>query len=306
MPSKHLSNRYKPSVHSSSVPETTPRTPLSVSLHLVGLAILSNAFRLLWTPSPVKEYMDGQFGGQWNFLTVLSLAVSWLTFAVAVLKDVLPSVRLFDRLKTTLMIVAVPVEGLVSLLYWGMQVGCPPNSFLLRAQVPTLTLIRTYKQFYDPSLLTPKGAIFKIPLFLDISIHAFPALLLWIDFLVFSPPMSKKANPLLISTVATMGYTTWMEYTNYHNQWFPYPFLSESSEENAVAGKDQLMKSFLRGNFTGELTRFHRASFYIAMIPVLLGLFYLANGIHRSVRGRPAGVESKTAKRLDRKVQKAL
>ncbi|SCZ99563.1 BZ3500_MvSof-1268-A1-R1_Chr3-1g06102 [Microbotryum saponariae] len=256
MPSKHLSNRYKPSVHSSSVPETTPRTPLSVGLHLVGLAILSNAFRLLWTPSPVKEYMDGQFGGQWNFLTVLSLAVSWLTFAVAVLKDALPSVRLFDRLKTTLMIVAVPVEGLVSLLYWGMQ-------------------------FYDPSLLTPQGTIFKIPLFLDISIHAFPALLLWTDFLVFSPPMSKKANPLLISTVATMGYTTWMEYTSHHNQWFPYPFLS-------------------------ELTRIQRASFYIAMIPVLLGLFYLANGIHRSVRGRPAGVESKTAKRLDRKVQKAL
>ncbi|SDA03965.1 BZ3501_MvSof-1269-A2-R1_Chr3-2g05787 [Microbotryum saponariae] len=282
MPSKHLSNRYKPSVHSSSVPETTPRTPLSVGLHLVGLAILSNAFRLLWTPSPVKEYMDGQFGGQWNFLTVLSLAVSWLTFAVAVLKDALPSVRLFDRLKTTLMIVAVPVEGLVSLLYWGMQVGCPPpTSILPRARVLTLTLIRANKQFYDPSLLTPQGTIFKIPLFLDISIHAFPALLLWTDFLVFSPPMSKKANPLLISTVATMGYTTWMEYTSHHNQWFPYPFLS-------------------------ELTRIQRASFYIAMIPVLLGLFYLANGIHRSVRGRPAGVESKTAKRLDRKVQKAL
>lgn len=46
------------------------------------------------------------------------------------------------------------MEGLVSILYWTMQA-------------------------IDPSLLTPENAIFKIPLFLDLSIHAFPAIFLW-------------------------------------------------------------------------------------------------------------------------------
>jgi hypothetical protein len=59
-----------------------------------------------------------------------------------------------DRLKTSLSVVSVPVEGLVSVLYWTMQA-------------------------IDPSLLTPENAIFKIPLFLDLSIHAFPAIFLW-------------------------------------------------------------------------------------------------------------------------------
>jgi hypothetical protein len=59
-----------------------------------------------------------------------------------------------DRLKTSLSIIAVPVEGLVSVLYWSMQ-------------------------FINPALLTPPDAMFKIPLDLDISIHALPALFLW-------------------------------------------------------------------------------------------------------------------------------
>lgn len=53
------------------------------------------------------------------------------------------------------------------------------------------------------------------------------------DFLVFSPRMSKNANPLLISTVATIAYTVWMEYTASHNDRFPYPFLGERPSTTA-------------------------------------------------------------------------
>jgi hypothetical protein len=98
--------------------------------------------------------MNKQYGRQWSFLTVLALAVSTLTFATALAKDLFPSYRILDRIKTSLSIVIVPVEGLVSVLYWTMQ-------------------------FIDPSLLTPPGQIFVIPLFLDLSIHAAPALFLW-------------------------------------------------------------------------------------------------------------------------------
>lgn len=56
------------------------------------------------------------------------------------------------------------------------------------------------------------------------------------DFLVFSPRMSKKANPLLISTLATLAYTSWMEYTSHHNKRFPYPFLSELKQPSRELG----------------------------------------------------------------------
>lgn len=59
-----------------------------------------------------------------------------------------------DSIKTVLSIVAVPIEGLVSVLYWGMKL-------------------------VDPSLLVPPDSRFIISTALDISIHALPALFLW-------------------------------------------------------------------------------------------------------------------------------
>ncbi|KAK4053440.1 hypothetical protein OIV83_001606 [Microbotryomycetes sp. JL201] len=236
------------------VPSSSPATVPAFLLHVVALGFHVNAFRLLWQPTEVKAYMDSQFGGQWSFLTVLSLAISTMTFASAIFKDMMPSVKLFDTIKTSLSVLAVPVEGLVSVLYWGMQ-------------------------FYDPKLLTPPGTMFKIPLFLDISIHALPALFLWIDFLVFSPRMSKSVNPLLISALGTLAYTTWMEYAAAQNKHFPYPFLD-------------------------HMPPVARSLFYLCMIPVLLGLFKCANGIHDVVRGSGTHqTQAEAARRATDKIQ---
>ncbi|KAK4058474.1 hypothetical protein OIO90_000635 [Microbotryomycetes sp. JL221] len=249
-----LPSRYTEHLKHSTVPESTPASWPAFLLHVIALGSHVNAFRLLWQPTQIKEYMDSQYGGQWAFLTVLSLALSTATFASAVLKDLLPSFRLFDTLKTSLSVLTVPVEGLVSVLYWSMQ-------------------------FYDPKLLTPPGTMFRIPLGLDLSIHALPALFLWIDFLVFSPRMSKSVNPLLISSLGALAYTSWMEFAASKNKHFPYPFLDHMSQ---VA----------------------RSVFYLCMIPVLLALFYAANGIHDLVRGTGSSqTQAEGARRATKKIE---
>lgn len=82
-----------------------------------------------------------------------SLAVTWLTFAFSLAYDLVP-IAPFARIKTSLAVLAVPVEGLVGLLYWSLTV-------------------------LDPSLLNPATEPgkepFRIPLALDVSLHGLPA-----------------------------------------------------------------------------------------------------------------------------------
>lgn len=82
-----------------------------------------------------------------------SLAASWLTFAFALAYDLVPFAP-FAKIKTAIAVLAVPVEGLVGLLYW------------------SLTII-------NPALLNPATEPgkepFRIPLALDVSLHGLPA-----------------------------------------------------------------------------------------------------------------------------------
>ncbi|CEQ42988.1 SPOSA6832_04861 [Sporobolomyces salmonicolor] len=237
-------------------PETVPRSPAAVALHVVSFLSLTWSFRQLFKPSPMHDFMASQYGGHWQFLTILSLAAAWLTFAFALLKDAFPSVTLFARLKTTLAIVAVPVEGFVGVLYWSMQL-------------------------YDPSLLTPPNPLFVLPFHLDISIHGLPAVLLWADFLAFSPPFPKEANPASIAVTATMSYVAWMEFVASRNGTFPYPFLN-------------------------ELTKAQRSIFYLFQIPVVIVLYRGANGLHHLVRGYDKGKEAKTVREAERKAAEKI
>lgn len=82
-----------------------------------------------------------------------SLAASWLTLAFSLAYDLVP-LAFFSRIKTSLAVLAVPIEGLVGLLYW------------------SLTLL-------NPALLNPPTEPgkepFRIPFALDVSLHGLPA-----------------------------------------------------------------------------------------------------------------------------------
>lgn len=94
--------------------------------------------------------------------------------------------------------------------------------------------------------------------------------------------MSKKANPLLISTVATIAYTLWMEHTASHNQRFPYPFLGE--RRSTPAELSQRTAELTAISSADTMKPLARVIFYTCMVPVLLGLFYLSNAVHDGIR----------------------
>ncbi|GAA5838417.1 hypothetical protein JCM11251_004930 [Rhodosporidiobolus azoricus] len=250
---------------SRSFPPTQPRSPLSIALHLFAFTSLCWSFKWLYQPGPMTEFMDKSYGGRWQFLTILSasidlssslpvnlipsLAVSLLVFLFSLLYDLVP-LPLFAQCKTSLAVLAVPVEGLVGLLYWG------------------LTL-------YDPTLLNPNGAEFQLPFWVDVSIHGLPAVYLWLDFLLFSPPFPKRIRPNLLATTATAAYCVWMEVCAKRNGWYPYPMLNTMSP-------------------------LPRLLFYLCQIPLLISLYKLANGVHRLVRGEThEAVQAKGVRKVE-------
>ncbi|GAA5828793.1 hypothetical protein JCM3766R1_003822 [Sporobolomyces carnicolor] len=235
-------------------PETVPRSWPAIALHLLSFASLSWSFGELFKPSPIHDFMVSQYGGHWQYLTILSLGVSWLVFLFALLKDTFPSVNLFARLKTMTSLIATPIEGFVALAYWGLML-------------------------LDPSLLVPPDPEFYLPFKLDISIHGLPAIMLWVDFLCFSPPYPKSARPFALSTSAVVAYVSWMEFTASKNGRFPYPFL------------DTMPKA-------------QRSLFYLVQVPVVIGLFKATNGLHHLIRGNDAPREARHIQAAEAKASK--
>lgn len=180
-----------------------------------------------------------------------SLGVSWLVFLFALLKDTFPSVNLFARLKTMTSLIATPIEGFVALAYWGLML-------------------------LDPSLLVPPDPEFYLPFKLDISIHGLPAIMLWVDFLCFSPPYPKSARPFALSTSAVVAYVSWMEFTASKNGRFPYPFLGKANPfrvclfpwflsiaSRALTDDKRLL--------VDTMPKAQRSLFYLVQVPVVIG-----------------------------------
>jgi hypothetical protein len=87
--------------------------------------------------------------------------------------------------KNALGTLALPAEFIISLLYWGIMA-------------------------INPALMVPENSIMLLPLGLDLSIHSFPAVFLFMDFLFFSPPFSKQTNPFVLAAVAGLAYGVWL------------------------------------------------------------------------------------------------
>jgi hypothetical protein len=78
----------------------------------------------------------------------------------------------------------------------------------------------------DPHLIIPKDMP-GIPLLLDFTLHLFPAVLLWIDFLVFDVHFKRSNSHVVIIYVFALFYFVWSWYCKYVNGYWVYPFLAE-------------------------------------------------------------------------------
>ncbi|KAJ5584733.1 uncharacterized protein N7459_004533 [Penicillium hispanicum] len=175
----------------------SPSRGLSALVHLAGLASFFWSFKFMHeNPNMANE----AYGWHFQYLTVIGLTLSTLTFAVALLSDLTLSRRLF-LVKNLLSICSAPMEVLISILYWGLRV-------------------------IDERLVVPEWAV--IPLHADISFHAIPSIVMMIDLLFLSPPWTITIFPSLgLSGTIAFGYWFWVERCFQYNGWYPYPIFEQ-------------------------------------------------------------------------------
>lgn len=140
--------------------------------------------------------MSEAYGGQFQFLTIIGLAASLLTFSIGLLADLSGSSRLF-AIKNRLSVGSAPLEVLVSILYW------------------SLTAI-------DKALVVPPDM--ELPFLPDFGFHAMPAIMMTLDLLLLSPPWTIRGySAMVLSMITAFLYWGWVEYCFSKNGWYPYP-----------------------------------------------------------------------------------
>ena len=65
-------------------------------------------------------YRNESYGWHFQYLTIIGLALSTLTFVFGLLADITLSRRLF-AVKNALSVASAPIECLISILYWGLR-----------------------------------------------------------------------------------------------------------------------------------------------------------------------------------------
>ncbi|KAH7132497.1 FAR-17a/AIG1-like protein [Dendryphion nanum] len=178
----------------------SPSKGFSGAFHAVGLVSFYTCFKfLIANPNTITS----AYGWHFQYLTIIGLAISTLSFASGLLADVTSSRQLF-ALKNYLALVAAPIEILISILYWSLRT-------------------------ISPSLVVPSD-LPMLPLWNDLNFHLFPAILLSVDALLLSPPWpTSPVNPnaplitLTSSTGLAFAYWFWIEWCYSYNGFYPYP-----------------------------------------------------------------------------------
>ncbi|CRG91215.1 Presequence translocated-associated motor subunit pam17, mitochondrial [Talaromyces islandicus] len=183
----------------------SPSRSTSAAIHFLGLLSFGSSFKYL-VDNP--NFASDSYGWHFVFLTILGLSVSTLAFAVGFLADITLSRRLF-LLKNLLSVCSVPLEALISLLYWGIRA-------------------------IDPSYVLREDDI--IPFHVDLGFHLMPTLFLLFDLLYLSPPWTITAMPAIgISTCIAFCYWFWIEKCYSMNGWYPYPLMELLDTKGRIA-----------------------------------------------------------------------
>ncbi|KAH8147356.1 uncharacterized protein LAJ45_08512 [Morchella importuna] len=182
----------------------SPSRSISAFVHATGLVSFFYSFQCLkYFPGEINE----AYGWHFQFLTIIALSISTLTFIFGFLADITLNPKLF-LIKNALAVASAPLEVLISLLYWG------------------LTAI-------DRTLVMPPGM--HIDTFVDLSLHLFPAALLLIDALLLSPPWTVGVVPaLLVPGCLATFYWFWLEHCYSYNGWYPYPIMEILKTEHRI------------------------------------------------------------------------
>ncbi|KZP24768.1 hypothetical protein FIBSPDRAFT_406409 [Athelia psychrophila] len=185
----------------------------AVLLHGTAAAILGYGYNSLHG-LVMDEWIKTQKGGHFQFLTIIGIA--WATMVASLVTDIFPSFTAMRKLKRALLMTSLPLAVVISSIYWSLLLLFP-------------SLILQTNPNSEPS--SSSDALVRIPVSVDLSLHAAPGLALLADFMLFQPKFSKNearyAAPVLVTLLAS-SYGWWVEYCASINGTFPYPFLTEN------------------------------------------------------------------------------
>jgi len=216
--------------------------PAALVLHGAAAGIMSWGYTSLMQ-APGLEWVHVQKGGFFQFLTIQGIFVAWLTVISSLACDVLPSVTIFRNVKRFLLMMSLPLAIVISAIYWSLILFMPT---LMIPVAPT-----TIEPSAGPAFL------YRVPLPIDLALHAAPAVTLFLDFFFFEKRYSKKQTSFgapVVTVLFSVWYVSCSEYFAALNGSFVYPFL------NTDVGA--------------------RAAIYVGV--TLLGLvsFWILNGVH--------------------------
>ncbi|CAK7265793.1 hypothetical protein SEPCBS119000_001693 [Sporothrix epigloea] len=173
----------------------SPARTASFVLHMAGICSFLASFAYLQL---FPQLPTGSVGGDFQFLTILGLALSLVTFTFGYVADLALSRQLFET-KNFLTVCVAPLEVIISVLYWTLRT-------------------------YDRNLVYPPEMEGGLPLLPDIGFHLAPALFLTADLLLFSPPWTIRLREAsILSFCIAFSYWAWVEYCFSYNGFYPYP-----------------------------------------------------------------------------------
>ncbi|KAJ3861219.1 FAR-17a/AIG1-like protein [Lentinula novae-zelandiae] len=215
-----------------------PSRTARILLHSAAAAIMISGYHNL-TKLPINAFISTQYGGHLQYLTIQGLFVTCAATLISLLIDLFPSVNgeyyfssrsfwLFalKPLKRILLIIAMPLSITISSIYWPL--------LLLATQL----ILQNGSGEPSSSPHAPQPLL-RIPLPMDLSLHAVPALTLLVDFLLFEKKYTRKEiryGGTGISVVYTIFYAWWVERcAGFNGGRFPYPFLTDNPFEIRLA-----------------------------------------------------------------------
>lgn len=186
-------------------------------LHGTSLAIMIYGYSSLSTLM-MHAFLKDQVGGHAQFLTIQGLLLAAATMACGLVLDVFPSLDGLRTIKRLLLMMSLPLTFVISSIYWTLILMFP-------------RLIMWVGPPEGSSIPTEIPEMWRIPLSMDLSLHAVPLIAVALDFLVFERKYTERQQRVhapILTALYAVWYGAWVEWCASYNGTFPYPFLTES------------------------------------------------------------------------------
>ncbi|KAL1916888.1 uncharacterized protein VTP21DRAFT_5085 [Calcarisporiella thermophila] len=219
----------------TGVQQTNMRNGYRIFLHLIGILSFSWSFYILSTVNNPK--ITRSFGSHYIFLTILGLLLSLIAFVIALLVDLTGEIKGLKSLSEFLLVIGIALESVITVLYWSISL-------------------------YDRELLKHPDMP-EIPFLFDLSLHLFPAVFIWIDFLVFSKNFIRQNRHILFIYIVAFCYGSWAHFCYLKNGFWAYPFL-------------------------GQMSGTQRSIFYFFGATIAAAVYELGAFIHLRINGSPS------------------